>query len=29
LVDKTLVMKDDEGFYYVFDRFFSLWLEKM
>ena len=28
LLDKTLIIKDDDGFYYVYDRFFSLWLEK-
>jgi AAA+ ATPase superfamily predicted ATPase len=28
LIDKTLIIKDEEGFYYVYDRFFSLWLEK-
>ncbi len=26
LTDKTLILKDDDGAYYVYDRFFSLWL---
>jgi len=29
LQDKTLILKDDEGYYYVYDRFFSLWLERV
>ena len=28
LTEKTLLIKDEEGFYCVYDRFFSLWLEK-
>ncbi|MDR1623856.1 MAG: ATP-binding protein [Tannerellaceae bacterium] len=28
LIDKTLILKDDEGNYFVYDRFFSLWLEE-
>lgn len=28
LIDKTLIIKDEDDFYYVYDRFFSLWLEK-
>jgi hypothetical protein len=28
LIDKMLVLKDDEDKYYVYDRFFSLWLEE-
>jgi AAA+ ATPase superfamily predicted ATPase len=28
LIDKTLILKDDEGNYFVYDRFFALWLEK-
>ena len=28
LVDKTLIIKNDDGLYHVYDRFFSLWLEK-
>lgn len=27
LMDKTLILKDDDGYYSVYDRFFSLWLE--
>jgi len=27
LMDKMLIIRDDDGFYYVYDRFFSLWLE--
>jgi DNA-binding MarR family transcriptional regulator len=27
LIDKTLILNDD-GNYFVYDRFFSLWLEK-
>ncbi|MDL2312247.1 ATP-binding protein [Bacteroidales bacterium OttesenSCG-928-B11] len=27
LMDKMLLIKDEEGYYYVYDRFFSLWLE--
>ena len=26
LIDKTLIIKDENGFYSVYDRFFSLWL---
>ena len=28
LIDKTLILKDENGFYFVYDRFFSLWLEQ-
>jgi AAA+ ATPase superfamily predicted ATPase len=28
LIDKTLILKDEKGFYSVYDRFFSLWLEQ-
>jgi len=28
LIDKSLVLKDDDGCYYVYDRFFSLWLTR-
>lgn len=28
LIDKMLIIRDEEGYYYVYDRFFSLWLEK-
>ncbi|GHV26536.1 ATPase [Bacteroidia bacterium] len=28
LLDKTLLLQDEDGSYYVYDRFFSLWLEK-
>jgi AAA+ ATPase superfamily predicted ATPase len=28
LIDKTLILKDEEGYYFVYDRFFALWLEK-
>ncbi|GHT19314.1 ATPase [Bacteroidia bacterium] len=27
LADKMLILKDENGYYYVYDRFFSLWLE--
>ncbi|MFA5541082.1 MAG: ATP-binding protein, partial [Bacteroidales bacterium] len=27
LIDKTLIIKDDNGAYFVYDRFFSLWLK--
>jgi len=26
LMDKTLILKNEDGAYYVYDRFFSLWL---
>jgi len=26
LMDKTLILKNENGYYYVYDRFFSLWL---
>ncbi|MDR1022576.1 MAG: hypothetical protein LBL94_04820 [Prevotellaceae bacterium] len=26
LADKMLILKDDDGNYFVYDRFFSLWL---
>ena len=26
LIDKTLIIKDDDGYYSVYDRFFSVWL---
>jgi hypothetical protein len=26
LMDKTLILQDENGYYYVYDRFFSLWL---
>ena len=29
LIDKSLMLKDENGNYFVYDRFFSLWLEKM
>lgn len=28
LINKTLILKDEDGAYYVYDRFFSLWLSK-
>jgi AAA+ ATPase superfamily predicted ATPase len=28
LLDKTLILKDEDGSFYIYDRFFSLWLEK-
>jgi AAA+ ATPase superfamily predicted ATPase len=28
LIDKSLVLKDENGIFFVYDRFFSLWLEK-
>jgi AAA+ ATPase superfamily predicted ATPase len=28
LADKTLILKDEDDSYYVYDRFFSLWLER-
>ncbi|MDR1974352.1 MAG: hypothetical protein LBQ31_06715 [Bacteroidales bacterium] len=28
LSDKMLILQDENGSYYVYDRFFSLWLEK-
>ncbi len=28
LIDKSLILKDEDGYYFVYDRFFSLWLEK-
>ena len=28
LADKMLILKDDDGSYFVYDRFFSLWLRK-
>lgn len=28
LAEKTLILKDEENKYFVYDRFFSLWLEK-
>jgi len=28
LIDKTLILKGEDGSYYVYDRFFSLWLAK-
>ena len=28
LIDKTLILKGDDGSFYVYDRFFSLWLAK-
>jgi AAA+ ATPase superfamily predicted ATPase len=28
LINKSLLLKDEEGKYFVYDRFFSLWLEK-
>jgi hypothetical protein len=29
LLDKTLILKDENVGYFVYDRFFSLWLEKL
>ncbi|MDR2980598.1 MAG: ATP-binding protein [Bacteroidales bacterium] len=29
LIDKMLIIRDEDGYYYVYDRFFSLWLEKL
>jgi len=28
LIDKSLVLRDENGAYFVYDRFFSLWLER-
>ena len=28
LVDKSLILKDESGRYFVYDRFFSLWLQR-
>ena len=28
LIDKSLILRDEDGNYFVYDRFFSLWLEK-
>ena len=28
LIDKSLILKDENGNYFVYDRFFSLWLER-
>ena len=28
LIDKMLILKDDDGNYFVYDRFFSLWLRQ-
>jgi hypothetical protein len=28
LTDKTLILQDEDNNFYVYDRFFSLWLEK-
>ena len=28
LLDKSLILKDENGNYFVYDRFFSLWLER-
>jgi len=28
LIDKSLILKDEAGYYFVYDRFFSLWLER-
>ena len=28
LIDKSLILKDEDGNYFVYDRFFSLWLER-
>ncbi|MCL1943114.1 MAG: ATP-binding protein [Candidatus Azobacteroides sp.] len=28
LIDKSLILKDENGCYFVYDRFFSLWLER-
>jgi hypothetical protein len=27
-LNKTLILKDEDAVYFVYDRFFSLWLEK-
>jgi hypothetical protein len=27
LMDKTLILKNEDGAYHVYDRFFSLWLK--
>ena len=27
LMSKSLILKDENGYYFVYDRFFSLWLE--
>ena len=29
LIDKSLILKDENGYYAVYDRFFSTWLERM
>jgi len=29
LIDKSLILKDENGNYFVYDRFFSLWLERV
>ena len=29
LIDKSLILKDEDGNYFVYDRFFSLWLERV
>jgi len=29
LINKSLVLKDEDGKYFVYDRFFSLWLERL
>ena len=28
LIDKSLILKDENGAYFIYDRFFSLWLER-
>jgi len=28
LIDKSLILKDEHGYYFIYDRFFSLWLER-
>ena len=28
LIDKSLLLRDEDGYYFVYDRFFSLWLER-
>ena len=28
LIDKTVILKDENGYYFVYDRFFSIWLEQ-
>ena len=28
LIDKSLMLKDEDGNYFIYDRFFSLWLER-